>query len=109
MPYQDFVRWPCPALGERRWGGVPEAGTRYSGPISRLMREQWDAMGPPVLRTRAGGPLRLRPQSHPAASSMLQHMPLGPAEQCCFQLEQENQNLVSHPTLCPTAPITSSR
>ncbi|XP_049620533.1 coiled-coil domain-containing protein 188 [Suncus etruscus] len=49
MPYQDFVRWPCPVLGERR--------------------------------------------SHPAASSMLQHMPLGPAEQCCFQLEQENQSL----------------
>lgn len=20
MPYQDFVRWPCPALGERREG-----------------------------------------------------------------------------------------
>ncbi|XP_058549036.1 coiled-coil domain-containing protein 188 isoform X14 [Neofelis nebulosa] len=69
--------WPLHSgreQGASRPGGSPSSGPR-PGPC-------------PPLPTGAG-----TPASPKAAPSQLQNVPLGPAEQSFFQLEQENQNL----------------
>lgn len=73
--------WGWPLHSGREQGAPRPGGSPSSGPRP----------GPcPPLPTGAGTPASPR-----AAPSQLQNVPLGPAEQSFFQLEQENQNLVS--------------
>ncbi|XP_047684464.1 coiled-coil domain-containing protein 188 isoform X6 [Prionailurus viverrinus] len=71
--------WGWPLHSGREQGAPRPGGSPSSGPRP----------GPcPPLPTGAGTPASPR-----AAPSQLQNVPLGPAEQSFFQLEQENQNL----------------
>ncbi|XP_060468892.2 coiled-coil domain-containing protein 188 isoform X9 [Panthera onca] len=71
--------WSWPLHSGREQGASRPGGSPSSGPRP----------GPcPPLPTGAG-----TPASPKAAPSQLQNVPLGPAEQSFFQLEQENQNL----------------